>query len=84
VAATIDGASIASFLLTTPGLDRTAVGELLGDPDDLALACLKAYTQAFDFKGLHLSDALRKVFARALCRLLCRVCFAGDWAKRSA
>ena len=73
MAASFDGASIASFLLTTPGLDRTAIGELLGDPDDLALACLKAYTQAFDFKGLHLSDALRKVLTRPLCSAVCRV-----------
>lgn len=58
--ATLDGASIASFLLTTPGLDRTAIGVYLGEPDDLPLACLKAYVAAFDFNGLHLSDALRK------------------------
>ena len=40
--ATLDGASIAHFLLTTPGLDRTAVGVYLGEPEELPLATLKA------------------------------------------
>lgn len=39
--AVLDGESIAAFLLDTPGLDRTAVGTLLGEPDPLPLATLK-------------------------------------------
>jgi brefeldin A-resistance guanine nucleotide exchange factor 1 len=59
----LDGDSIAHFLLETPGLDRTAIGEYLGDPDELPLATLKAYVSAFEFEGLPLSDALRKFLA---------------------
>ena len=61
--AAIDAHSMAHFLHTTPGLDRTAVGEYLGDPDTLAVECLGAYVKGFDFRGMHLSQALRKFLA---------------------
>jgi len=60
---TLDGTSIANFLLTTPALDKTAIGVYLGEPDELPLACLGAYVSQFEFTGLHLSDALRKFLA---------------------
>jgi brefeldin A-resistance guanine nucleotide exchange factor 1 len=61
--AVIDAHSMSHFLRSTPGLDRTAIGEYLGDPDAMAVACLGAYVKGFDFKGMPLSQALRKFLA---------------------
>jgi len=57
---TLDAESLCHFLLNTPGLDRTAIGSYLGEPDELALDVLERYVYSFDFTDLALADALRR------------------------
>jgi brefeldin A-inhibited guanine nucleotide-exchange protein len=52
--------SIANFLRTTPGLDLTHVGELIGGPKDMNKAVLHAYVDSFHFAGMELDLALRE------------------------
>ncbi|PNW80894.1 hypothetical protein CHLRE_07g334100v5 [Chlamydomonas reinhardtii] len=47
------------FLRTCPGLNKTTIGELLGDPDPFYLEVLEAYTTGFDFAHLKFDSALR-------------------------
>ena len=58
--ATLDGASIAHFLLTTPGLDRTAVGVYLGEPEELPLATLKALKKKTEKNRKHRQNRRKK------------------------
>ena len=51
---------IAEFLRTTAGLDKTVVGDYLGERDDPMLAVMHAYVDALDFTSLTLDDAIRK------------------------
>jgi len=51
---------IAEFLRTTPGLDKTVVGDYLGERDEPMLAVMHAYVDALDFTSLTLDDAIRK------------------------
>ena len=51
---------IAEFLRTTPGLDKTVVGDYLGERDDPMLQVMHAYVDALDFTSLTLDDAIRK------------------------
>ena len=53
-------AEIAEFLRTTPGLDKTVVGDYLGERDEPMLAVMHAYVDALDFTSLTLDDAIRK------------------------
>jgi hypothetical protein len=73
--ATLDGASIAHFLLTTPGLDRTAVGVYLGEPEELPLATLKALPQKKQKKNRRKQKEGKIVASCRTCVfLLCFVC----------
>ena len=51
---------IATFLATTKGLDDAALGDYLGDGDELCSKVLICYVATFSFHGLGLDDALRK------------------------
>jgi Sec7-like guanine-nucleotide exchange factor len=55
-----DSAAIAKFLLSTPRLDDAALGDYVGDGDELCSQVLKCYVSSFDFQGLGFDDALRK------------------------
>ncbi|KAG2488975.1 hypothetical protein HYH03_012417 [Edaphochlamys debaryana] len=50
---------LGQFLRTCPGLNKTTIGELLGDPDPFYLQVLEAYTIGFDFGHLKFDSALR-------------------------
>ncbi|KAL8242998.1 hypothetical protein R6Q59_013300 [Mikania micrantha] len=49
----------AMFLRHTPGLDKTKIGDFLGDPSEFNLRVLKEFTDTFEFTGLVLDTALR-------------------------
>ncbi|XP_016482977.1 ARF guanine-nucleotide exchange factor GNL2-like [Nicotiana tabacum] len=49
----------AMFFRYTPGLNKTAIGDFLGDPDDFHLQVLKEFTDTFEFMGMVLDIALR-------------------------
>lgn len=51
---------VAEFLRVTPGLDKTVIGDYLGERDDPMLKVMHAYVDALDFIGLTLDDAIRK------------------------
>jgi brefeldin A-inhibited guanine nucleotide-exchange protein len=55
-----DAEIIASFLLHTPGLDDAALGDYVGDGDEMCSKVLKCYVSTFNFHGLGFDDALRK------------------------
>ncbi|KAJ6539319.1 hypothetical protein B0H19DRAFT_1178426 [Mycena capillaripes] len=50
---------IASFLLSTDGLNKAMVGEYLGEGDDENVAIMHAFVDALEFKDLAFVDALR-------------------------
>ena len=50
---------IAAFLKTTPGLDKTMIGDYLGSPEETNLAVLDAWVKELDFSGLTFDDAIR-------------------------
>ncbi|KAF5776303.1 putative Sec7 domain, guanine nucleotide exchange factor, Sec7 domain superfamily [Helianthus annuus] len=49
----------AMFLRYTPGLDKTKIGDFLGDPSEFNLKVLKEFTDTFELSGLVLDTALR-------------------------
>ncbi|CAO2822825.1 unnamed protein product [Amaranthus hypochondriacus] len=54
-----DAKAFAYFFRFTPGLDKTAIGDYLGDPEDFHLQVLNEFTCTFDFTGVVLDTALR-------------------------
>ncbi|KXZ43436.1 hypothetical protein GPECTOR_90g522 [Gonium pectorale] len=50
---------LGQFLLVCPGLNKTTIGELLGDPDAFYLEVLEAFTAGFNFESLQFDAALR-------------------------
>lgn len=54
-----DNASIISFLSSTPGLSKAAIGEYLGEGDPEAIKIMHAFVDRMDFTGLGFVDALR-------------------------
>jgi hypothetical protein len=57
-----DAASIATFLIHMPGLDKKMIGEYLGDPAELSVNTLREYVEAIGlptFPRLGFDDALR-------------------------
>ncbi|XAR53315.1 hypothetical protein NMG60_11021834 [Bertholletia excelsa] len=54
-----DPKSFAVFFRYTPGLDKTLIGDYLGDPDKFNLQVLKEFTNTFEFFGMVLDTALR-------------------------
>ncbi|XP_077574761.1 cytohesin 4b isoform X2 [Stigmatopora nigra] len=51
---------IAEFLYKEEGLNKTAIGEFLGDRDDIHLQTLKAFVELHEFSDLNLVQALRQ------------------------
>ncbi|KAK9060754.1 hypothetical protein SSX86_021460 [Deinandra increscens subsp. villosa] len=54
-----DPKGLAMFLRYTPGLDKTKIGDFLGDPSEFNLEVLKEFTDTFELTGLVLDTALR-------------------------
>lgn len=52
--------SVAGFLLKGEGLNKTAIGNYLGERDDFNLQVLKCFVQLNDFQGMILVQALRQ------------------------
>ena len=57
---TDDPTQVASFLLTAKGLDKTAIGELLGGFDDDEVAVMRAFVESHDFAQDDFDVALRR------------------------
>eukprot|EP01028_Stygiella_incarcerata_P007764 TRINITY_DN324_c1_g1_i10.p1 TRINITY_DN324_c1_g1~~TRINITY_DN324_c1_g1_i10.p1 ORF type:complete len:1548 (+),score=467.44 TRINITY_DN324_c1_g1_i10:437-5080(+) len=51
--------SIANFLLTTPNLDKTMIGEYLGEGEQFNISVLYAYVDKMSFGGMDFDEALR-------------------------
>uniref|UniRef100_A0A061RZG9 Brefeldin a-inhibited guanine nucleotide-exchange protein 2-like n=1 Tax=Tetraselmis sp. GSL018 TaxID=582737 RepID=A0A061RZG9_9CHLO len=54
---------IAAFLGKTSGLNRTKIGEYLGEREDTALKVMHAYIDAMDFTDMDIDEAIRKFLA---------------------
>tara|TARA_B110000977_G_scaffold151744_2_gene192641 strand:- start:10415 stop:16393 length:5979 start_codon:yes stop_codon:yes gene_type:complete len=50
---------IAEFLKTTIDLDKTIIGDYLGERDDLCIEVMHAYVDGMDFSGYSLDEAIR-------------------------
>ncbi|KAL5727977.1 Brefeldin A-inhibited guanine nucleotide-exchange protein 2 [Ranunculus cassubicifolius] len=50
---------IAAFLKDASGLDKTLVGDYLGERDDLPLKVMHSYVDSFDFQGMAFDEAIR-------------------------
>lgn len=53
--------AVASFLLNGEGLNKTAIGEFLGERDDFNMSVLQKFVALQDFSDLILVQALRFV-----------------------
>ncbi|KAF9972974.1 Brefeldin A-inhibited guanine nucleotide-exchange protein 2 [Actinomortierella ambigua] len=51
--------AIATFLMTTPGLGKKAIGEYIGEGDEKAIRVMHAFVDLLDFSGRGFVDALR-------------------------
>ncbi|CAI0628968.1 unnamed protein product [Linum tenue] len=58
-----DPRDYAFFFRFTPGLDKTMIGDYLGDPDEFHIQVLKEFTCTFEFSGMILDTALRTYLA---------------------
>ncbi|KAL2478990.1 ARF guanine-nucleotide exchange factor GNL2 [Forsythia ovata] len=54
-----DPKAYAVFFRYTPRLDKTMIGDYLGDPDEFRIKVLKEFTDTFEFAGMILDTALR-------------------------
>ncbi|KAJ6955221.1 brefeldin A-inhibited guanine nucleotide-exchange protein 2-like [Populus alba x Populus x berolinensis] len=50
---------IAAFLKNTSGLNKTLIGDYLGEREDFSLKVMHAYVDSFDFHGLEFDEAIR-------------------------
>ncbi|KAJ4774201.1 Brefeldin A-inhibited guanine nucleotide-exchange protein 2 [Rhynchospora pubera] len=50
---------IAAFLKSEPGLNKTVIGDYLGEREDLSLKVMHAYVDSFDFQGMEFDEAIR-------------------------
>ncbi|PWA99169.1 Armadillo-like helical [Artemisia annua] len=50
---------IAEFLKSTSGLNKTLIGDYLGEREDLPLKVMHAYVDSFDFQGMEFDEAIR-------------------------
>ncbi|XP_026389245.1 ARF guanine-nucleotide exchange factor GNL2-like [Papaver somniferum] len=51
--------ALALFFRFTPGLDKSKIGDFLGDPDEFYLQVLEEFTDTFSFNGMILDTGLR-------------------------
>ena len=89
-------AEVASFLRDAPDLDKTVVGDYLGERDEECLAVMHAYVDAMDFEGMALDEAIRAFLAgfrlpgesqkidRLMEKFAERFCFANPGAYKNA
>ncbi len=59
---------VAKFLAKTSGLDKTMIGEFLGEREEGCLRVMHAYVDAMDFAGSDFDSAIRCGCTRVLCR----------------
>ncbi|KAM0072435.1 putative Sec7 domain, mon2, dimerization and cyclophilin-binding domain, Sec7 domain superfamily [Helianthus debilis subsp. tardiflorus] len=50
---------IADFLKNASGLNKTLIGDYLGEREDLSLKVMHAYVDSFDFEGMEFDEAIR-------------------------
>ncbi|KAK6140598.1 hypothetical protein DH2020_025662 [Rehmannia glutinosa] len=50
---------IAGFLKNASGLNKTLIGDYLGEREDLSLKVMHAYVDSFDFQGMEFDEAIR-------------------------
>ncbi|CAN1332482.1 Brefeldin A-inhibited guanine nucleotide-exchange protein 2 [Linum perenne] len=50
---------IAEFLKNASGLNKTLIGDYLGEREDLPLKVMHAYVNSFDFQGMEFDEAIR-------------------------
>ncbi|GLT84443.1 hypothetical protein SLE2022_026730 [Rubroshorea leprosula] len=50
---------IAAFLRNASGLNKTLIGDYLGEREDLSLKVMHAYVDSFDFQGMEFDEAIR-------------------------
>ncbi|XP_047334488.1 brefeldin A-inhibited guanine nucleotide-exchange protein 2-like [Impatiens glandulifera] len=50
---------IASFLKDATGLNKTLIGDYLGEREELSLKVMHAYVDSFDFQGMDFDEAIR-------------------------
>jgi brefeldin A-inhibited guanine nucleotide-exchange protein len=50
---------VASFLISTAGLNATMVGDYLGERDEFPLKVMHAYVDALNFDGMDFGEAIR-------------------------
>lgn len=50
---------IAAFLRNTSDLNKSLIGDYLGEREDLSLKVMHAYVDSFDFKGMEFDEAIR-------------------------
>lgn len=50
---------IAAFLKNASGLNKTLIGDYLGEREELSLKVMHAYVDSFDFQGLEFDEAIR-------------------------
>ncbi|CAA0842657.1 Brefeldin A-inhibited guanine nucleotide-exchange protein 2 [Striga hermonthica] len=50
---------IADFLKNASGLDKSLIGDYLGERDELSLKVMHAYVDSFDFQGKEFDEAIR-------------------------
>ncbi|GLT51910.1 hypothetical protein SLA2020_252830 [Shorea laevis] len=51
--------AIAAFLRNASGLNKTLIGDYLGEREDLSLKVMHAYVDSFDFQGMEFDEAIR-------------------------
>eukprot|EP00873_Tetraselmis_striata_P021183 jgi/Tetstr1/441447/TSEL_029692.t1 len=54
---------IAVFLQRTKGLNKTLIGDYLGERDDTCIKVMHAYVDSMDFSGMEFDDAIRMFLA---------------------
>ena len=47
----LEAGEVARFLRNCPGLSKTTIGELLGEPSDFWVSTLARFVDNFDFRG---------------------------------
>jgi brefeldin A-inhibited guanine nucleotide-exchange protein len=50
---------IATFLKDASGLDKTLIGDYLGEREELSLKVMHAYVDSFNFQGMEFDEAVR-------------------------
>lgn len=54
-----DASDVAKFLGKTAGLNKTMIGEYLGEREEFCIKVMHAYVDALDFRGKQFDVAIR-------------------------